>query len=244
MAADRVLPVYWIIHRSSMTMRKRWETPKMNRMRESARQNHYGRSCASHTHARGTYTSFTTSEKPSPESYMTGYWRRVMQTPSELDKEEPMSEKYADVCMPQAWSQNGRKQDMKSCAVSGVYRREYVTLANVPRNATDLLQQDMNYQGSTCVCRVPKAQVRAGTIVECVHCGLSSLLHILSTYSSAMISGCRGCSSDSWYSAPLMLTLEAFLPMLSVFNIAILSILSCILDSKLSILNSSALHTM
>ncbi|KAI0307083.1 maternal g10 transcript [Multifurca ochricompacta] len=38
---------------------------------------------------------------------------------------------------------------------------------------------DMNYQGSTCVCRVPKAQVRAGTVVECVHCG------------------CRGCSSDS-----------------------------------------------
>ncbi|KAJ3544911.1 hypothetical protein NMY22_g2627 [Coprinellus aureogranulatus] len=30
--------------------------------------------------------------------------------------------------------------------------------------------RDMNYQGSTCICRVPKAQVRAGTIVECVHC--------------------------------------------------------------------------
>ncbi|KAG2155066.1 G10 protein [Suillus bovinus] len=39
--------------------------------------------------------------------------------------------------------------------------------------------KDMNYQGSTCICRVPKAQVRSGTIVECVHCG------------------CRGCSSDS-----------------------------------------------
>ncbi|KAH9049697.1 maternal g10 transcript [Lactarius hengduanensis] len=39
--------------------------------------------------------------------------------------------------------------------------------------------KDMNYQGSTCICRVPKAQVRAGTVVECVHCG------------------CRGCSSDS-----------------------------------------------
>ena len=33
--------------------------------------------------------------------------------------------------------------------------------------------QDMNYQGSTCICRVPKAQVKAGTIVECVHCGES-----------------------------------------------------------------------
>ncbi|KZO98085.1 G10 protein [Calocera viscosa TUFC12733] len=39
--------------------------------------------------------------------------------------------------------------------------------------------QDMNYQGSTCVCRVPKAQLKKGTVVECVHCG------------------CRGCSSDS-----------------------------------------------
>lgn len=33
-------------------------------------------------------------------------------------------------------------------------------------------QKDMNYQGSTCICRVPKAQVRAGTVVECVHCGI------------------------------------------------------------------------
>jgi hypothetical protein len=33
--------------------------------------------------------------------------------------------------------------------------------------------KDMNYQGSTCICRVPKAQIRAGTVVECVHCGAS-----------------------------------------------------------------------
>ncbi|TDL29895.1 maternal g10 transcript [Rickenella mellea] len=39
--------------------------------------------------------------------------------------------------------------------------------------------RDSNYQGSTCICRVPKAQLKSGTIVECVHCG------------------CRGCSSDS-----------------------------------------------
>ena len=38
--------------------------------------------------------------------------------------------------------------------------------------------QDMNYQGSTCICRVPRAQLRPGTVVECVHCG------------------CRGCSSS------------------------------------------------
>lgn len=31
--------------------------------------------------------------------------------------------------------------------------------------------QDMNYQGSTCICRVPKGQLRPGTIVECTHCG-------------------------------------------------------------------------
>ena len=31
--------------------------------------------------------------------------------------------------------------------------------------------KDMNYQGSTCICRVPKAQVHSGTVVECVHCG-------------------------------------------------------------------------
>lgn len=35
----------------------------------------------------------------------------------------------------------------------------------------------MNYQGSTCICRVPKAQLRAGTIVECVHCGMFYILN-------------------------------------------------------------------
>ncbi|KDQ15420.1 hypothetical protein BOTBODRAFT_131240 [Botryobasidium botryosum FD-172 SS1] len=39
--------------------------------------------------------------------------------------------------------------------------------------------RDMNFQGSTCICRVPKGQLKAGTVVECTHCG------------------CRGCSSDS-----------------------------------------------
>ena len=37
--------------------------------------------------------------------------------------------------------------------------------------ALTIIKQDMNYQGSTCICRVPKAQVKAGTVVECVHCG-------------------------------------------------------------------------
>lgn len=33
------------------------------------------------------------------------------------------------------------------------------------------VMQDMNYAGSTCICRVPKAQLKAGVIVECTHCG-------------------------------------------------------------------------
>ncbi|EFP84224.1 hypothetical protein PGT21_035032 [Puccinia graminis f. sp. tritici] len=37
--------------------------------------------------------------------------------------------------------------------------------------------RDMNYAGSVCICRVPKAQLKPGTVVECVHCG------------------CRGCAS-------------------------------------------------
>lgn len=40
-------------------------------------------------------------------------------------------------------------------------------------------QQDMNYQGSACICRVPKAQVKQGTIVECVHCGMSELANYI-----------------------------------------------------------------
>lgn len=42
--------------------------------------------------------------------------------------------------------------------------------------------QDMNYQGSTCICRVPKAQVRSGTVVECVHCG--KCLHFCSQFTT------------------------------------------------------------
>jgi hypothetical protein len=31
--------------------------------------------------------------------------------------------------------------------------------------------QDMNYAGSTCICRVPKAHLKDGIVVECTHCG-------------------------------------------------------------------------
>lgn len=84
---------------------------------------------------------------------------------------------------------------MRSFAAYAAYRPEYVSwqyfLSDVYTR-----DQDMNYQGSTCICRVPKAQVRSGTIVECVHCG---------TFKAALAAqeltflhlGCRGCSSDS-----------------------------------------------
>lgn len=29
----------------------------------------------------------------------------------------------------------------------------------------------MNYAGSTCICRVPKAHLKDGIVVECTHCG-------------------------------------------------------------------------
>lgn len=31
--------------------------------------------------------------------------------------------------------------------------------------------RDMNYQGSTCICRVPKPDLKKGVVVECVTCG-------------------------------------------------------------------------
>ncbi|GAC72141.1 hypothetical protein PANT_6d00093 [Moesziomyces antarcticus T-34] len=64
---------------------------------------------------------------------------------------------YADANLIAKWKRTGYE---KLCCVRCIQSR------------------DMNYQGSTCVCRVPKAQLRPGTVVECVHCG------------------CRGCSSS------------------------------------------------
>ena len=32
----------------------------------------------------------------------------------------------------------------------------------------------MNYAGSTCICRVPKAHLKDGIVVECTHCGTST----------------------------------------------------------------------
>jgi hypothetical protein len=60
---------------------------------------------------------------------------------------------------------------MKSCAVYVAYRRGSVYLSLVHMLLLIFSTQDMNYQGSTCICRVPKSQVRTGTVVECVHCG-------------------------------------------------------------------------
>jgi hypothetical protein len=61
---------------------------------------------------------------------------------------------------------------MKSSVAYVVFKQGYDYLTKHNFHAYSLCdQKDMNYQGSTCICRVPKAQVRTGTVVECVHCG-------------------------------------------------------------------------
>ena len=61
----------------------------------------------------------------------------------------------------------------------------------------------MNNTGSTCICRVPKAQLKEGTVVECPHCGEALYYSALTNYSllsnamRPLRTGCRGCSSDS-----------------------------------------------
>ncbi|KAJ7248496.1 maternal g10 transcript [Mycena rebaudengoi] len=66
-----------------------------------------------------------------------------------------LKEGYADANMIAKWKKSGYE---KLCCLRCIQTK------------------DMNYQGSTCVCRVPKAQVRSGTIVECVHCGKYSCI--------------------------------------------------------------------
>ncbi|KAG8758511.1 hypothetical protein FRC12_009984 [Ceratobasidium sp. 428] len=61
-----------------------------------------------------------------------------------------LKEGYADANLIAKWKKTGYE---KLCCVRCIQTR------------------DMNYQGSTCICRVPKAQVKEGTVVECVHCG-------------------------------------------------------------------------
>ncbi|KIO30197.1 hypothetical protein M407DRAFT_242261 [Tulasnella calospora MUT 4182] len=69
-----------------------------------------------------------------------------------------LKEGYGDANLIAKWKKQGYE---KLCCVRCIQSR------------------DMNYTGSTCICRVPKAQLKEGTVVECTHCG------------------CRGCSSDS-----------------------------------------------
>lgn len=59
---------------------------------------------------------------------------------------------YADANLIAKWKKNGYE---KLCCVRCIQTR------------------DMNFQGSTCICRVPKAQLKKGTVVECPHCGTS-----------------------------------------------------------------------
>ena len=64
------------------------------------------------------------------------------------------------------WKKTGYE---KLCCLRCIQTKVLPTL--LPPEIHSHIFQDMNYQGSTCICRVPKAQVRSGTVVECVHCG-------------------------------------------------------------------------
>nr|ODN89000.1 bud site selection protein 31 [Cryptococcus depauperatus CBS 7841] len=57
---------------------------------------------------------------------------------------------YADANLIAKWKKNGYE---KLCCVRCIQTK------------------DMNFQGSTCICRVPKAQLKKGVVVECPHCG-------------------------------------------------------------------------
>ncbi|PWN33909.1 G10 protein [Meira miltonrushii] len=63
---------------------------------------------------------------------------------------------YADANLIAKWKRTGYE---KLCCVRCIQSR------------------DMNHEGSTCICRVPKSQLARSQVFECVHCG------------------CRGCSS-------------------------------------------------
>ncbi|ODN80508.1 hypothetical protein L202_02736 [Cryptococcus amylolentus CBS 6039] len=57
---------------------------------------------------------------------------------------------YADANLIAKWKKNGYE---KLCCVRCIQTK------------------DMNFQGSTCICRVPKAQLKKDVVVECPHCG-------------------------------------------------------------------------
>lgn len=82
---------------------------------------------------------------------------------------------YADANLIAKWKKNGYE---KLCCVRCIQTR------------------DMNFQGSTCICRVPKAQLKKGTVVECPHCGKFCLFQ--RTVSTRLMGdvGCRGCASS------------------------------------------------
>ncbi|GAA6026311.1 hypothetical protein JCM11491_003536 [Sporobolomyces phaffii] len=67
-----------------------------------------------------------------------------------------LKQEYADANLIAKWKKQGYE---KLCCARCIQSR------------------DMNYSGSTCICRVPKAQLKENVIVECTHCG------------------CKGCAS-------------------------------------------------
>ena len=44
--------------------------------------------------------------------------------------------------------------------------------------------------GTACICRVPKAKLAKGVVVECVHCNFLILFRLI------LLGGCRGCASS------------------------------------------------
>jgi hypothetical protein len=149
-------------------MRRRWETLRTSLMRASARPSPSGLSCVSHIPGRVTSMSSITSVKLSRRSFMTGSWRKVTQMRSQLFVFKAYQILNVNCfSLIAKWKKTGYE---KLCCLRCIQTKVLLTFS-IRWDVAHPFFQDMNYQGSTCICRVPKAQVRSGTVVECVHCG-------------------------------------------------------------------------
>ena len=156
-------------------MQRKCVTLRMSLMKANARANPCGPSCEYHTRAHDISMSCITSVRPLAGSSMTGCWSKGMRTPSEST--ETVNCRVTNFMniflfsLVAKWKKAGYE---KLCCLRCIQTRVRCIL-ELPRLYQPLTAvsslQDMNYQGSTCICRVPKAQLRAGTVVECVHCG-------------------------------------------------------------------------
>ncbi|KAI7955331.1 hypothetical protein MJO28_005731 [Puccinia striiformis f. sp. tritici] len=123
-------------------------------MKERERTNQYGLSFELAILDLNIFTTYIINKKLSLEIYLIGYLTKIMQMP---------------------------RLDLKVYVVHDAYNPEYVSILEVIyqhlTQSHSLFLFDMNYAGSVCICRVPKANLKPGTVVECVHCS------------------CRGCAS-------------------------------------------------